>query len=91
MWEGGGVVPITVNRLGVAGNYSTTFTDSDLTAGVLSVAHSLSQNPSVVQVYDNSNKNILPDAITVVDTNNVTIDLTSWGTLTGTWRVVCLG
>jgi hypothetical protein len=64
-----------------------TFVDGDLSTGVLTVTHSkaLSAPYSVsVQVFDNTAKQIIPDVITGL-TNTFTIDLTSYGTLSGTW------
>lgn len=69
-------------------SYRTSFTDASLSAGVLTVTHSLGQSVVNVMVFDNNNKNVRPDDITLVDSNSLTVDLTSFGTLTGTWNVV---
>lgn len=64
-----------------------TFVNGDLTAGVLTVTHNkgLAAPYSVsVVVFDNNAKQIIPDVVTGL-TNTFTIDLTSYGTLTGTW------
>jgi hypothetical protein len=64
-----------------------TFVDGDLVGGVLTVTHSLSSQHLHVTIWDNSNIQIFPDSITATNTSTQTIDLSSYGTLTGTWRV----
>lgn len=64
-----------------------TFVNADLSTGVLTVTHNkgLSAPYSlIVQVFNNSAQMIIPDQVTGL-TNTFTIDLTSYGTLTGTW------
>lgn len=64
-----------------------TFTNGDLSSGVLTLTHNkaLSAPYAIsVRIFDNNAKEIIPDTITGL-TNTVTIDLTSYGTLTGTW------
>ena len=70
-----------------------TFTNGDLSAGVLTVTHSLAlSSPYTVHVviFDNNNKMIIPDEITGA-TSTVAIDLTSFGSLTGTYGYLILG
>jgi len=68
--------------------YTEAFDDSDLTAGVLTVTHSLGRRYNHVTVYDNGAIIVQPDSVTATSTSVTTIDLTSFGTLTGTWNVV---
>jgi len=81
-----------INYRGVSVNSSTSyiksFVNGDLVAGVLTVAHNLGYQYLLAQVYDDSNILILPDAITLTDSNNLSIDLTSYGVLSGTWHAV---
>jgi hypothetical protein len=66
---------------------SGTFTNASLTAGVLTITHTLGLSAPyavVVAVFDNTGKQIIPDEVTGT-ANNVAVDLTSYGTLTGTW------
>lgn len=70
---------------------TVTFVDGDLTAGVFTFAHNLAVAGAVVQVIDNSNNKVNPDEINIVDTNTVDIDLGSFGTLVGTYRVTVFG
>ena len=65
-------------------SYAEAFDDADLTAGILTITHSLAANYPNVAIYDNVNDMILPDEITNTDSNTTTIDLSSFGTITGT-------
>jgi hypothetical protein len=66
------------------------FVNADLVAGVLTVTHSFGRQYIIVQVYDNDGLQITPDEIDLVNTTTTTIDLTSFGALTGTWTAVLL-
>lgn len=80
---------ITGINLGVPA-YQANFTDANLVAGVLTVTHNLNSQYVSVVVYNNSNQIIIPDEVTATSTSVSTIDLTSYGTLTGTWRAVII-
>ena len=71
-----------------------TFTDGDLVSGnVLVITHNLALTAPfavVVAVFDNNGNQVLPDAI-VGATNSVDVDLSSYGSLTGTWGWVIVG
>lgn len=71
--------------------YRTSFTNGDLTVGVLSVTHNLGQKYVGVHIYDNNDKQIIPDEITLQSTTALQIDFGSYGTLTGTWNLVVIG
>jgi hypothetical protein len=71
-------------------SFRTSFVDGDLTAGVLTVTHSMGEKYVDVTVYNNTDNKIMPDDITLTDANNLDIDLTSFGTLTGTWNLVVI-
>ena len=70
------------------GNYSytNTFTNASLSSGILTVTHGLGTKNCVVSVKDNNDKDLAPDDITSSATT-VVVDLTSHGTLTGTWSI----
>ena len=68
-------------------SYELEFDNADLVAGVLSVTHNLNASPLHCTIMNNSNKIIYPDDVTFANVNSATIDLSSYGTLTGTWKV----
>jgi hypothetical protein len=84
-------IPLTVAQvltmLGGLGRKAGTFVNSGLSAGVLTVTHSFALSapfPVLVAIFDNTSKQIIPDQVTGL-TNSAAIDLTSYGTLSGTW------
>ena len=67
------------------------FTNASLSAGILTVTHNNNLTAgytAIVTVVNNLNKVILPDEIYDFAENSFKIDLTSYGTLTGTWYVI---
>jgi hypothetical protein len=66
------------------GRFVKTFVNADLVSGVLTVHHALQANAPHVLVRNNNNVQVTADAVTYADKNTVTINLTSFGTLTGT-------
>lgn len=70
--------------------YYQTFTNGNLSAGVLTVTHNLGHRLCQVQVFDNNYKQVIPDEITLTGTTALTVDLSSYGTITGTWFVAVL-
>jgi hypothetical protein len=68
--------------------FTQTFTNADLAAGVLTATHDLSDQYPMVQVYDENDQVIVPDFITATSTSVSSIDLSSYGTIAGTWRVI---
>lgn len=76
----------------LTGSIRNTFTNASLSAGILTVTHNLGLSvPYMINVviFDNNNKQIIPDEIIGL-TNSVQIDLSSFGTLTGTWGYMIL-
>ena len=68
-------------------SHTESFDNGDLAAGILTITHSLGRQYVNVKVYDNNDIEIGPDLITATDTNTLTIDLSSFGSLTGTWNL----
>jgi hypothetical protein len=67
-----------------------TFTNSSLSGGKLTITHSLGLSAPYslpIFIYDNNGKMIIPDEVSG-SADSVEIDLTSYGTLTGTWGYV---
>ena len=55
---------------------------------VITVNHNLNSQYVSVTVFDNSNNIIIPDDVTAVSTTQLTVDVTSYGVISGTWRIV---
>jgi len=55
---------------------------------VITVNHNLNSQYVSVTVFDNNNLIIIPDDVDAVSTTQLTVDVTSYGTITGTWRIV---
>ena len=70
--------------------YSNSFVYADLTTGVLTVNHNLGSKYAIPVVWDNNNKVIEPDDFTAVTNTQMTVDLTSYGVITGTWYISIL-
>jgi hypothetical protein len=68
-----------------------TFTNASLSSGVLTITHSkgLTNYVRMLIISDNNEKQIIPDDVTYA-TNTILVDLTSYGTLTGTWEYMYL-
>ena len=73
-----------------ANGFSQSFTNSDLINGQLILTHGLDVNVLEVQVYDSSRYAVEPDLITKTDGNTVTIDLSSFAPISGTWNAVII-
>lgn len=71
----------------VAMSYTTSFTNATLSSGVLTVTHSLGRQYTNVAVYDNNDLQIEPDEITATSTSVTAVDLSTYGTIAGTWNV----
>lgn len=85
---GAGVIPAA--NLPATGGVATelSFVNADLSSGVLTVTHSeglAAGYTAIVTVVNNSGAVIIPDAINTFAANSFKVDLTSYGTLTGTW------
>jgi hypothetical protein len=73
--------------------FSLDFVDADLVGGVLSINHNLGDTRIArVSVRDNTGEAIGgPDSDTVIDADNVDVDLSSFQPLTGTWTATVVG
>lgn len=68
--------------------YETTFTNTNLVSGILTVNHNLGRRVVNILLADNNNKMIaFCDDITFTSISSSTIDLTSFGTIAGSWTV----
>lgn len=79
---------VTLSDLTAADAYINDFTNSDLVAGNLTVTHSLNNKYVIVDIYNGSDKKIIPDDITLYTDGYCTVNLSSFGAITGTWHVI---
>lgn len=70
------------------GGYTNSFVDGDLISGILQVTHSLGEKYVFVEVYDDSDRKIIPDEIQLIDSNTLEVDLSSFAPIAGTWNVL---
>ena len=77
---------VTTSRI-VRGN----FTNAGLTSGSISLTHSLNQQFVLCQVFDENNQLVQPDNITMTSSTVATVDLSSFGTISGTWNYIIFG
>lgn len=68
-----------------------TFQNGGLTSGSIAITHNLAIAGVLVQVYDENSQLVQPDNITLTSNNVTTVDLTSFGTIAGTWSYVIFG
>jgi collagen type VII alpha len=73
---------------GAGTGYYGTFTNANLVAGKMTVTHALGALYEMVQVFDHLNRLVIADEITLIDVNTCEIDISSFGTIAGTWSVV---
>lgn len=72
--------------------FRQSFTDATLAAGILTVTHNLGQQYVQIMIADDTGKLIIAATdITFTSTTVATVDLTSFGTLTGTWNLLAVG
>ena len=74
-----------------AKTFRTSFDNTDLLGGQIVVVHNLGYQLVMVQVSNNLNEVITPDLITLTSSTTVTIDLSSYGVIPGTWNVFVRG
>jgi phage-related tail fiber protein len=79
-----GTNPVTVT------SDTQTFDNSDLVAGLLSVVHPLNKKYVSVILTDNTDRIFVPDQVLYIDTDELQIDMTSFGTITGTYTLTLL-
>lgn len=75
---------------GASLSYRTTFVNADLSAGNLTITHNLNKQVSAIFIFDNNNDMIIPDNIDITGANTSTVNLSSFGTLSGTWNLLVL-
>jgi len=65
------------------------FTKSDLVNNILNVNHNFNNKYVVVSVYNNLDKQVIPDEVNLIDSDTLTVDLSGfYKGMVGTWVVV---
>lgn len=73
-------------------SYNKAFTNADLDGSYnITITHNLGVKYVAVAIYDNNDQEVKADLVTLVDANSLTINLTEFAPLTGSWRVLVLG
>ena len=70
-----------------SGTYSLVFNNASLVGGQLAITHNLGQTVVPVVISNNLGKLAVPDNITYSTANMLTVDFTSYGTITGNWQL----
>jgi hypothetical protein len=71
--------------------YRQSFQTSDVSGGEITITHDLGNKIVLVQVSDNLDTVIQPDQITLLNTTQIRITLTSFVPFPGTWNVIVRG
>jgi hypothetical protein len=71
--------------------YRASFTSANVSNGSYVIAHNLGQQFVAITLVDNTNSVVMPDNIVMTNATASTMDLTSFGALSGTWQVIVLG
>jgi hypothetical protein len=74
-----------------AKSFRLSFNNTNLLGGLLTVTHNLGIQFVLVQVSNNLNQIITPDSITLTNSNSLSINLVSFGIISGTWNVLVRG
>jgi hypothetical protein len=69
----------------------TAFTNTNLVSGTLTFTHNIGRQIVSVQVFDNNNNQVIPDEVVLSSTTAAAIQLSNFGTLTGTWNAIAMG
>jgi len=77
-----------LSKPGAESRYVGSFDDTDLVAGILTVVHDLNVKEVQVCIYDNNDKLVIPNEVTLIDVSSLTVDLTDASPITGTWTVL---
>jgi len=90
-YDGTNNTKITPAQIVSARIVRNTFTNAGLTTGSIAITHNLAVAGVLVQIYDENNQLVQPDNITLTSNNVATVDLSSFGAISGTWSYVIFG
>jgi hypothetical protein len=79
---------ITRDTVATSDTYRQNFIESNLSAGVLVVAHGLgTTSPTAVTVWNNEGEAIIPNDVIAIDADSLSVDLSSFSPITGVWSI----
>ncbi len=71
--------------------YRQSFQTSDVSGGEIVISHNLGNKIVLVQVSDDLDQIVQPDAVTLLNTTQLRLTFTSFVPFTGTWNVIVRG
>ena len=71
--------------------YRQSFQTADVSGGEIVISHNLGNKIVMVQVSDNLDQIVQPDAVTLLNTTQLRLTFSSFVPLTGTWNVIVRG
>jgi hypothetical protein len=71
--------------------YRQSFQTADVSGGEIVISHNLGNKIVLVQVSDNLDQIVQPDAVTLLNTTQLRLTFASFVPLTGTWNVIVRG
>lgn len=81
----------TGSEKAIARRHAVSFVNADLVGGALTVTHGLGNKFVSVVIVDDNDRQVMPDEITFSSATALSVDLSSFGTITGTWNAVVVG
>jgi len=72
---------------GATATFLQSFTDGDLTVGILSVTHDLNLIYPIVEIYDDTNNAIIPDDILILTPTTLDLNVLNFTPISGTWQI----
>jgi len=82
---------VRVTGTGEGQGFVQGFVDGDVVGGILTINHGLNVEWPLVIVYNNNGFEVLPDELTYVDADTVSVDLTGFVPLAETWHIRVVG
>lgn len=82
--------PITISATATSSGSAFTyeFTQAQLTASILPVTHSVGEQYVVAEIYDSTDRKIIPNFVHAIDANIMEVGFASFTPISGTWKFV---
>lgn len=80
---------VIINNSRTSTQYRLNFNQASLSvANLLVVNHNFGDYPANISIWDSDNKSIIPDDITNSSINSLSVDLSSYAPIIGTYEIV---